>query len=270
MKVVPDDISGKELFAFLVANKATLIAQKKFEIKRADCVAYMGDIQNRRGATVKAANAIAADKDVLEASLVINTTYWMDSHKDVHIDGLWKKSLNETTLIYLLKEHNMSFEDIISDEVKAHTKKIPWKSLGVDFDGSTEALIFDATIKRADHPYMFEKYRTGKVKQHSVGMRYMQLDLAINDDDYPAYKELWNKYIDKIANRKQAEDVGYFWPVTQAAVVEGSAVPLGSNQITPVRSLKNIAPPKGTQKVAAKSGTMTALNNLLTLTKNVR
>lgn len=264
------DITGKELFDFLVANKSKLISQKKFEMKRGDAVSSIGTLQNRRGAIVKAAAAAISNPNQLEASLIINTTYYRDSHGDVHIDGLWKKSLNETRLIYLLENHKMEFDKIISEDVSAHTKKIPWRELGVDFDGKTEALVFDAMMKRDDNPDMFDRYKNGKVKQHSVGMRYVSLDLAINDEDYPARKALWDKYIDKIANRDETEAAGYFWPVTEAKVIEGSAVPLGSNPITPVHHIKNIAPPAGTQKRAANSGTLSALNNLLTLTKNVR
>ena len=119
---------------------------------------------------------------------------------------------------------------------------------------------------------MFNEYRLGHVKNHSVGMRYVTLDLAINDEAYLANYELWNKYIDKIANKDDAEQQGYFWPVTEAKVVEGSAVPLGSNIITPTQSVKNTPGPLASTQQESRKSTldMHALNNLLSLTKNVK
>ena len=265
------NIKGKELFKFLIANEKTLVAQKKYEIKRADPVYYAGTVENKVGKTIKANTGIVSNKTELAVTSIINTTYWYDSHGDVHIDGLWKKSLSENKGLYLLQEHSLTFKGIISDEVRAYTKAISWRSLGVAFDGYTEALVFDSTVKQSRNPYMFDQYREGNVKNHSVGMRYVTLDLALNDEDYPAYKALWDKYIDKIANRSEVEDAGYFWPVTQAKVVEGSAVPIGSNIITPTESVKNTAPPAGTQTRAAKrTQVLSELNNLLTTVKSVQ
>jgi hypothetical protein len=49
-------------------------------------------------------------------------------------------------------------------------------------------------------------------------------------------KENWDKYIGKVANVEQAEEEGYFWAVTEAKIVEGSAVLFGSNRVTPTLS----------------------------------
>lgn len=56
-------------------------------------------------------------------------------------------------------------------------------------------------------------------------------------------------------NPEVAEEKGYFWAVTEAKVIEGSAVPIGSNWITPTLSVENKdnEPPKGTQNEAAKA-----------------
>lgn len=254
---------GKELFDWLIANKSTLIAQKKFELKRGDALFYDRTVETQKGYTVKANAPVSENKDEIEVVSIINTTFWMDSHKDVHIDGIWKKSISENKQLYLLQEHEMKFDKIISDEVKAYTKKIAWRTLGIDFDGQTEALVFESTVKRKRNSFMFDQYREGYVKNHSVGMRYVDMDIAINDEDYPAHKALWDKYIDRIANRAEAEESGYFWPVTQAKAVEGSAVPIGSNIITPTQSVKNSEPPAGTHNQAATGTRLKQLNNLL-------
>lgn len=258
------NLKGKELFQFLTEKETTLIAQKKFELKRGDPFLYTGTVETDKGRAVKANAPISESKTELDVVSIINTTYWRDSHKDVHIDGIWKKSLSETRQLYLLEEHVMSFKTIISDEVKSYTKKIAWRTLGVDFDGYTEALVFESKIAKDRNTYMFDQYRLRRVKNHSVGMRYVTIDLAINDEDYPAHKSLWDKHIEKIANQEETLEEGYFWAVTQAKVVEGSAVPIGSNTITPTQSVKHIQPPAGTGKRAVAKDTriLEALNNL--------
>lgn len=232
---IPDNLKSKELFKFLKENKSILIAQKKYEVKKGDPFTLSNYIVNNKGEVKKGNNPILEDINVLNTSLVINTTNWMDSHSDVHFPGLWKKSLNENKEVYLLQEHSMTFKGIISDEVNPFTKTISWKSLGLDIPGETQALIFNANIQKSRNEFMFNEYKLGRVKNHSVGMRYVTLDMAINDDSkyYKDEYELWNKWIDQIANKDRAEEQGYFWAVTEAKAIEGSAVPIGSNIWTP-------------------------------------
>lgn len=218
-----------ELFSFLKANKDSLIAEKKFDLKRADAV-------NVSYGILKSIDTKAAPSgDKLTVKVIINTTNLMDSHDDVHIDGIWNKTLKEQKLIYLLQEHKMSFDHIITDKVAASAIKYAWSDLGYDLKGSTEALVFEAQIEKKRNPFMFEQYKSGYVLNHSVGMRYVKLFLAINDNrpDYAAEKEAWDKYYPMIANNNLADETGYFWAVTEAKLVEGSAVPMGSNFATP-------------------------------------
>lgn len=266
------NLKGKELFEFLIKNEKSLIAQKKYELKKGDAFHFGNSIETDKGKTVKANTPLSEDKNSIDVVSVINTTYWFDSHSDVHIDGIWKKSISEAKDFYLLEEHSMSFKGIISDEVKAYTKKIAWRKLGVDFDGYTEALVFESKIHKDRNPYMFDQYRLGRVKNHSVGMRYLDIKMAINsDEEYSeCYKAIWDKHIDKIANKKEVEEQGYFWAINQAKVIEGSAVPIGSNTITPTQSVKNIQPPVGTEQRAAKGTRLSSLNKLLSQLKSVK
>src|SRR5690606_16500860 len=127
----------EEMFAELKANKQALIASKKMQTKFSDAVSFAPINET----TNKAINVDETDK--LNIKVVINTTNLFDSHSDVHIDGIWNKSVKERKNLMLLQEHQMSFTGIISDEVKASVKKTSFKDLGVDLDGNTEALIFD-------------------------------------------------------------------------------------------------------------------------------
>lgn len=263
MKVVIDpELKGAELFEFLKTNKSSLLAQKKYETKKGDSISYAKMIVDEKGEAVKANIPLAdTDPNVIQVLSVINTTNILDSHGDVHIPGLWKKSLAENKELYLLEEHKMSFRGIISDKVKAFTKTMSWKSLGLDAEGKTEALIFDSTISKNRNEYMFGEYKNGHVKNHSVGMRYVKIDLAINAPDDKYYKEeyeIWLKHIDLIVNKEDAENAGFFWAVTEAKVIEGSAVPVGSNRITPTQEVKTdteFQPPVGTEEQPSEKST---------------
>lgn len=228
----------ESLFSHLRENKEIYAHAKKSTIKHADATAlhYLEVGNNIVKANI---DPEAINMDKFNISVVINTTSLMDSHNDVHIKGLWRKSLSETKSLYLLQEHDMSFKSIIAADVKAYTKELQWKDLGEKYDGTTEALIFDAEVDKGRNAYMAEQYAKGYVMNHSVGMRYVKIALAMNSDNPMDADErkVWNKYIDQVANRQLAEDKGYFWAVTEAKIIEGSAVPIGSNTATPTISV---------------------------------
>lgn len=222
-------------------DKSLLYQAKKLVTKQADSVVcvvggtgYKPDVE-----VVKELGAPAAmPTGAMQVKAVINTTNILDSHMDVHIPGLWKKSLSEVSPakpIYHLQEHQMKFEKVISDEVKAFTKRLSWKSLGYDYPGNTEALVFDSTIQQARNPFMFDQYSAGYVKNHSVGMRYVKLLMCVNSEEkyWVEEKDNWDKYYPQIVNQDDADELGMFWAVLEAKIVEGSAVLVGSNPATP-------------------------------------
>ena len=57
--------------------------------------------------------------------------------------------------------------------------------------------------------------------------------LAVNDNRYKEEFETWEKYFPEIANKQDALDNGFFWAVTVAQNIEGSAVVRGANFATP-------------------------------------
>lgn len=276
MITTPKNLSGEKLIAWLVKNKSLLIAQKKSRIKEADAFSYAAPLFSDNGSTIKAeAAVIPASATKLKVRSIINTTKLYDSHGDVHIDGIWNKSVKETKDNYLVNQHDFSFEGIISDNVHAFVKTYTWKELGFDYPGETQALVYDSVLTKEDAGDMFERYRKGKVKNHSVGMRYVKMALAVNVERYKDEFETWEKYFDDIANKEDAEAAGYFWAVTEAKNIEGSAVIRGSNFVTPtqsVRETKNIfEPDQSTQNLSRSKNTQTLaeLNKLLSLTKQI-
>lgn len=253
---VPANLKGEPLLKWMKDNLSTLIAEKKAAVKESDSFMTSVDINTRlvvdkEGVLTKAADGYVPNMNEAQTVLcVINTTNWLDSHGDVHIPGIWKKCLKETKAFTHLQEHKMQFLFIISDEAKGYTEKVAWKDLGYEAMGTTEALIFASPLTGRNE-YMEDQYRKGYVKNHSVGMRYVTLKFCVNrpEDDY--YKEEyanWTQYIDQVINREAAEDQGFFWAVLEAKIIEGSAVPVGSNIITPTIGFKSAQPAPATGK----------------------
>lgn len=265
---IPQFASKDELHAWLYENKALLLEQKKAITKEADTVPFVVDEQplsNKSDAADKAAPLMTndgegeepEDEGMIKAKLVINTTNVIDSHMDCHMKGIWKKSLNEKKQFYLCQEHSLTFKGIITDKVKAYTKSIAWSKLGAPYEGNTEALMFDAEIDSDRNEYMYEQYAKGRVMNHSVGMRYVKVFMCVNSDSkyYAEEKANWDKYYPEVVNKEVADQMGYFWAVTEAKVIEGSAVVMGSNTWTPTMDMteKNIDEPTDDDQATPKN-----------------
>lgn len=244
----PEFKTTAERLSFMVKNKDRIIAAKKSQIKLADCIDVSPTFINTKTGASKANDNDddQDDKSSIRVIAVINTTNLMDSHDDVHYPGIWDKSLNENKMIMHLQEHVRSFKTIISDgeDLKAFVRNYTWKELGYDYPGQTQALVFDSLIKRERNEFMHEQYVKGYVKNHSVGMRYIKMLFAVSEKRYANEYEIWEQYYKEIANKEKAEERGYFWLVKEAAILEGSSVPLGSNWATPTISVSQ--PSKGT------------------------
>ena len=236
--------SQEELFKALKENKTSLIALKKSTEKRADAVSYVNSEVSKINAN-KEENGTQTEIDKLQVKVVINTTNFIDSHNDLHINGIWNKSVSDNVNkgFLHLQEHDRDFDKVISDSAKGHVESVSWKSLGLPYNGKTEALIFDSVIEKKRNEFMFKQYANGWVKNHSVGMRYVKIDLAVNSESEwdKDEKELWDKYYPVVANKEVADERGYFWVVSEAKVIEGSAVVMGSNSATPTLSVENKA-----------------------------
>lgn len=238
----------KALFDFLTTNKDVLIAQKKATMKRADAFIHQPVMVFEQPTNANKADGLIMPNptiaDKIKVVIIINTTNFLDGHGDVHLPGLWRKSLYENKMIMHLQEHEMEFDKIISDaeNLKAYTKTYTWAELGYPYEGMTEGLTFESTIERKRNEFMLNQYANGWVRNHSVGMYYITADIAINDKDYPNEYAAWNKYYPQIANKETADERGWFWYVLEAKCIEGSAVPLGSNSATPTITIEGCNP----------------------------
>jgi hypothetical protein len=238
---IPKELTGKELFKFLVENKEDILYAKKNGFKKADSITC--NTPHLENFATKELIDYEEDKTSIKVRAIINTTNVVDSHKDVHLNGIWNKSISENRNIKFLQEHQMSFKSIIADkeDLDVSVNSVTWKSLGFDFEGKTEALTFDAVVKQKRNNEMFREYMDKNVDNHSVGMRYVKLALAINseDEEYKEEKEVWDKVYPLVANKVELEKSNYFWAVSEAKVIEGSAVVMGSNGFTPTVDVKS-------------------------------
>lgn len=256
--------SQKDMLKAIAENKAALSALKKSAVKFTDGFDYLLTAEDVVKGVIKSNDAVAGDPTELKVRVVMNTTKVLDSHWDVHIDGLWKRTLQHSSTKLHLQEHKRDFDKVISSDAKAFVKNMSFSDLGyADLEGSTQALLFDSTVKASRNKLMFEQYKNGWVNNHSVGMSYVDFAVCINSEERwcKEEKENWEKYFPMVANAQDAEKAGFFWAVTEAKLIEGSAVLFGSNWVTPTleNNMKSAAialsdsdSPEGTHEQSTK------------------
>jgi hypothetical protein len=225
----------KDLFAYLCKNKQAIIDLKKSAIKTADAVSFIED--GNVGKAKSNSDYLYEndlEKGVLKRTIVANTYNWMDSHDDVHLDGVFTKSIKERAKrIPHLHDHKFELSAKVGNAISISEKQIEWKTLGVDLTGKTTVLLYESEILKEYNEKVYKEYLNDRIDQHSVGMRYINIKLAINDKDYKEEFATWKNYIDKIGNKEYTEKQGFFFAVSEAALLEVSSVLLGSNELTP-------------------------------------
>lgn len=255
-----DKLEKKERFAFLIANKKELIEQKKSAIKECFPISYSTPVKK----TNKSEPIDLTDRTKIEVKAVANICMYMDSHRDVQGNGCWKKSLSEgQDKFYHTKNHSPDVDDAVGVLSKTYTEILKLKDLGLNSTiKEVEALLIESTVYKVLDKKIFAQYALGMIKQHSVGMQYMKLELAINDKDEVEEFITWTKHIDKIINKEIPEKYGYFWYVPESKLIEVSAVTRGSNDITPTLEVK-AEPSIDTQKNHEPSNHSTELKQFL-------
>lgn len=239
--------SKKELIDYIIKNKSEIISFKKSATKFTDCSI---SIENKKIAANKVISNFSDDnlKDgVIKRTIIGNTYGWMDSHDDVHIKGIFSKSISENEKnIFHLHDHLYQLAAKVGTPNKIYEQDILLKDLGVDGDGYTTCLCMDSEIKKSYNEMIYEEYLTKQINQHSVGMIYVKLFFCVNDPEYKEDYANWNTYFPQVINKDKALENGYFWAVTEAKLKEISCVLMGSNELTPTFNEK-LAPSKDTR-----------------------
>ena len=107
-----------------------------------------------------------------------------------------------------------------------------FEKFGYDSGLSTMAFLKDVAIYKEQSEQFFSQMSNGMINQHSVGMMYIKIALAVDDiSDAEGYK-LYTSLLPIIGNSKEVEEQGYFFAVQEAKELETSAVTMGSNSLT--------------------------------------
>ena len=235
-KELNKEFDTKELmFAELKANKDFIIKEKKANIYKS-CDKGVG--------IVAKSLRLEANKDVFKEDnsyyIAVNTTNVLDSHGDLHIKGIWNKTVKEQQQKnYLLLDHKMEMGSVAvkKENVEMFLADIPFKSVGKSFEGTTQALIYKVSKDNVINPIAKEWLESGDDIEASVRMQYVNVELAMNSDDKRDKAELktFNDNIGNIANKGDFEDLTHFWVVKEAKNLgESSLVLMGSNSSTGV------------------------------------
>lgn len=197
--------------------------------------------------------------DFIEVKTVINSTNVIDSHLDLHMAEIWNKTVKDNPYSHHLKQHENKFESVISKRAKSYNEKTNFNKLGLNKDFATVANINQFILNRSKMPFMFDAYKNGDVEQHSVGMMYVNLDIAFYDEDSEKNMNFFKEMKAKAVNPDVADEYGYFWVVYEANKREGSAVVFGSNSITPTLYVKNYEPSSSDTRKNAEAASSKAL-----------
>lgn len=265
--IIPEHLVGKELYKFLVANKSALINEKKSMVKRTEPVFHSPSfLFTKADGATKApgdnAENPTEDTGVLRVKVAANTSMWCDNQMDVLLPDNAAKSLRDRKgMIPHIHDHIWELTATVGEVVNIYYQDLPLSELGVNKAGNAQVLVFETDIRKDYNEKVYNKYKAGKVNQHSIGLQYVKIELAINDEEYEKEMDFWNKYIDQVINKEMCTEKGYFWVVSEIKLMENSAVLFGSNILTPTLSNEQkdagtfSQPPEGTEETPPKADT---------------
>lgn len=227
----------EELFAELRANKEMIIEAKKSMIQKS---------------CDKDISVICKSLDLLKFTdqlkginidddfhyIAVNSTRVLDSHNDLHLDGIWKKSIKEQQgKTYLLADHDLQIHKVIvrKEHIEMFTAKIPFSLIGKNYDGETEALIYKFAKDKVKDQTVKDWLESGDSIEASVRMQYVSIKLAMdsNAPEDAEEKKNYDDNINLIANKGDYDYIPYFYTVKEAKnIKESSLVVFGSNSST--------------------------------------
>lgn len=255
MRIKYPDLKGEELLNYLVKNKAELINQKKsMPIFSEACLTSPSIISGTTQGKMTVVKSIHEDEEVdkMEVRVVANTANWIDSHMDMLIPNSAKRSIdNRKGLIPHIHDHIHKITARVGEVKDILLSDLSFAELGIDGfgSGSAQSIVFITELIKSMNPVVFNQYKLGQINQHSIGLHYIDLALAVNSEDFKTELATWNEFFPQVINKEIAEQKGFFWVVKEIRLLENSAVLFGSNEITPTLDTeeKGIDSEKSTQ-----------------------
>ena len=242
-----------EMFKALRESKAMIIAEKKSHIYKS---CEKGQVIKAK--TIDPTKFIETSKGLMTDDnywyFAVNSTKILDSHNDLHKDGLWNKTAKEQEgKNYLVDTHVMSMNTTIANKenVEMLIATVPFSAIGKSYNGNTQLLIYK--VKKTDIRIkdVSDWLNDGYDIEGSVRMQYVTIELAMNSkakEDKAEFK-LYNDNIGQIANKEDFDIISHFWIVSEAKNVQESSLVLnGSNGATGTIDNKDIQPSNDTDK----------------------
>lgn len=196
--------------------------------------------------------------------IAVNSTKILDSHEDLHIDGLWKKSIKDQQgKNYLVLDHDLSIKSVVvrKEHIEIFTAKIPFSLIGKTYDGDTEVLIYKFAKDKVKDESVKEWLDSGDSIEGSVRMQYVLFYLCMdsNNPDDVKFKSDYDQYYPMIANKEDFEYIPYFFAIKEAKNVrEASLVVFGSNSSTGQIQQENKQAEKSLEEVEAEKSLQTS------------
>lgn len=257
---IPEFKEKRELFDYLIENKTQLINTKRSMPITSDVctldISYIKNVGIKTKSVHEDDDEEEEDKDILRVKVVANTANWIDSHMDMLLPDAAKRSIEQRKgKIPHIHDHIHEITAKIGEVQDILLSQLSFAELGIKGTGQTQAIVFVTDVIKLYNEKVFNQYLLEKVNQHSIGLQYMKLTLAINDPDAKEEFAEWEKNFPNVINKEVAEKRGFFWPVQEFKLFENSTVLFGSNEITPTleTGIKS-DPPKGTPQKQSPTG----------------
>lgn len=239
----------EEMFDELIKNEKLIIAEKCSKIYQDKCAVDFVSVDSE---TIKGMDNMKAG----HVYPIVSTTRFFDSHKDVHFDGCFGKTVKEQQgrVNYCL-DHELRYDTVVAwdSKVKIFIDNIPWSMVGKAYPGTTQALIFD--IKEEDFrrkDVLADIKNKVSAFQNSIRMQYITIKLGVDSDkaEHKEYKTYFDARKAEIVNFDEVEKDGYFWGVEVLAIRKEASLVVagGSNSATAIQMIDDEEPPAGTRK----------------------
>jgi len=114
--------------------------------------------------------------------IAVNSTKVLDSHEDLHLDGIWKKTIKEQQgKNYLVTDHDLEIKSVVvrKEHIEMFTAKVPFSLIGKPYEGDTEVLIYKVPKNQVKCETVKDWLNSGDSIEGSVRMQYVKFSLCL-------------------------------------------------------------------------------------------
>lgn len=226
----------EELFTYVKANLTQIIDAKKVEQYSCNKGQAMSCKVLNSSKLMVAEKAIAVDDNYWY--IAVNSTNILDSHDDLHVNGIWNTTVKDQQgKNYLVDSHDITIDSTIvkKEHIEMFVATVSFESLGYPYKGDTQVLVYKFQKAQVIHDKARYWLESGDEIQASVRMRYVTIEFALdsNAPEDEVFKKRYVEYLGKIANRQDFDYIPYFFVIKEAINQrESSLLPFGSNHVT--------------------------------------